>query len=346
MTALRLAGLVSLLALATACGGEDVPDSELVASAEAKLSSGDIPGAIAEYDALAAEHPDSVGVAVGRAYGKMLAGDYSGADALLAEAEGKLGGQDPVPPELGELKLRRALVALKSGDLDAVKAHGSGSGLPAGQLLAGEVHMADAEVDQAIALFKQAAAGGGAIAATANEYLSLAESDDQVLGGLAESNALWALGQRQVACEAASELVRELPDDDKKGELMLLWAGRAATSGAPDVAETLIDSMDFPPEGQNWRVQAVRGMIALQRGENEDALNTFTLLAQAGAPADGLADALATAAALTDDPETAKQLAGALESNAAARGLMAAGAQGVAKQVAPAGSLRSYLENK
>ena len=67
LVALSLAGCDMLM------GSADGP--ELVAGAQAKLSQGDLPGAFNEYEALAGTNPDSVHVAVGRAYTQMLSGD-------------------------------------------------------------------------------------------------------------------------------------------------------------------------------------------------------------------------------------------------------------------------------
>jgi hypothetical protein len=88
-------------------------------------------------------------------------------------------------------------------------------------------------------------------------------------------------------------------------------------------------------------------MVQIASGKNDEGIKTFSGLSAAGAPADGLADALATAAALAKDKETAKMLAGSVESVAAARGLYQAGAVGVAKSAAPPDSdFAKFLETK
>jgi len=337
LLALILAGGCDLEALMGG-GGESAGLEE----AAGLLRKGDFPGAAAKYDALAATSPESVDVAIGRAYAMLLAGNTSGADAALAAVEATAADR------LGEVKLRRALVALEAGDLDNVKAHGRASDLPAGKLFAAEVHLADLENDEAIATLKEVSGAGGPPGATADEYLSLLESGDPFRAGMAEASALWALGDRIGAVANVEELLDGL-DDDRKDELLLLWAGRAVTSGAPGVAGNLLEAIDAPPEGQQWRIQSVRAMVAIADGDAETGVQLFGVLgglADAGdVPRAGLDDALATAAALSGDPSVAKQLVGGMESAAAARGLLEAGDGSAAKGQAPPGPLRSYLES-
>ena len=239
------------------------------------------------------------------------------------------------------------MVAMRAGNLDSVKKHGKASGLPVGKLLAAEVHLADLEEDEAIILLAEAAQGSGVVAQTAQHYLEMVQSDDQIKVGLAEASALWALGQREAAVEAAEELVKNIPgDDEKKAEQLLLWASRAVTSKRPEIASSLLDEIDFPPEGQAWRVQATRAMVALAQGDDQQGLRIFQALADGGAPADGLADALATAASLAQDKAVAKQLASSVESSASAMGLYKAGATVAARKSAPAGSFSTFLESQ
>ena len=106
---LRLVPLAAALSLAVACDylpGFGTPGPEVVEEAATVLKSGDLPQAATDYAALAVEHEGSVHVAVGQAYTQLLAGDTAGADATLARIEEASGEQ------LGEIKLRRALVAL------------------------------------------------------------------------------------------------------------------------------------------------------------------------------------------------------------------------------------------
>jgi hypothetical protein len=322
--------------------GGDNGDEQL-ATARAMLKSADLPGATAEYDALMAAHPERSDVASERAFLKMLAGDHAGADALLAEEAAS-------SAEPGPLHLRRALVALSDGDLDSVKEHGQASGLPEGLLFAAEVHLADLENDEAKALLKQVAGGGGSAGAAAQGYLDLLESGDPFKPGLAEASALWALGERNSAVGSVEELLEGLPEGAEKSELLLLWAGRAVTSGEPDVAANLLDGIDFPPEGQGWRVQATLALVDVAKGNTDSALAVFQALEQGAdlgqVPISGLRDARATAAALAGDAELARTLAGDVSTVAAARALVEAGAMDAALEVAPAGTYRSYLENQ
>jgi hypothetical protein len=268
----------------------------------------------------------------------MLSGDLAGADATLAAAEANAG------ESVGEIKLRRAIVALRDENVDQVKVHGLASDLPMGKLLAAEVHLIDLESDEAERLLKELSGAGGEVGRTAEQYLALIEGDG-VQNALAEASALWSLGSRADACNAASELLGSLETDDRD-ELLLMWAGRAVTSGKAGEASAMLDAMEAPPPGQAWRVQAVRAMIAIADGDPATGVKLFTMLASAGPPADGLSDALATAAALTDDREVAKQLAGSVESAAGARGLLEAGAVRAAMNQAPGGPFKTYLENR
>ena len=60
---------------------------EVTATAEAKLKSGDLPGAASEYSSLAADKPDNVYVSIGNAGVAMMKGDFAGADKMLAAVE-------------------------------------------------------------------------------------------------------------------------------------------------------------------------------------------------------------------------------------------------------------------
>jgi tetratricopeptide (TPR) repeat protein len=334
--------VIPLLVLLAGIGPCKKDNQSVTASADAKLKNSDLPGARTEYDKIVTGNPQSVYAAIGAAYSDVLVGDYQAADAKLAGAEAKANEQ-----QLPEIKMRRAIVALRAGNLDGVKAHGKASGMPAGKLLAAEVHLADLEEDEAVVLLNEAASAGGVVGETANKYLEMVQSEDQILVGLAEATALWSLGDRSQAVEAAEELVKSLPDDQEdKSEQLLVWAGRAVTSGHPDIAESLLDAISFPPEGQAWRVQATRGMVAIAQGNTEEGFKTFENLAEGGAPADGMADALATAASLTQDKADARRLAGGVQSNASAMGLYKAGAVGAARKAAPSGSLADFLESQ
>lgn len=346
MRNLRLVSILALGLYGAACdkllGGS--AGEEILVEGNSKLEAGDLPAAYDAYAKTLADNPDNEHAVKAASYAHLMAGETGKADAVLAGYEAKAGDK------LGEIKLRRALVALQAGELDAVKEHGVASGLPAGALLAAEVHLADAEGDEAARLLNKAAEGGGDVAATARKYLEMLESNDQFQAGLAEATALWALGQRGVACEAAGDLVKAMPDDNAdKGGLLVLWAGRAVTSGKADVAASLLDAAEFAdvPPDQAWRVQATKAMVAVANGDGESAQALLSAIADAGAPADGLADARATACALAKDREVAKALVAGMESAAAARCLSEAGAGKAAAGAAPDGSaLKQYLEAK
>ncbi len=310
------------------------------AEAEGLLKQGDLPGAADAYGAALTEHATSVDVATGAAYTLLLQGNTSGADQALAAAEAEAGEQ------LGEVKLRRALVALEAGELEDVKLHGEASGMPMGHLLAAEVALADGEREEAQALLAKAKAGGGKVGGTAQTYLELLNSEEPTVSGLSEAQALWALGERKIAVRSVEELVKGLPDDrDDRDEQVLLWAGRAASVDETDVARSILDALIFPPEGQAWRKVATQGIIACAEGDATSCQSSFKAL-EGNAPEDGLADAVATAAFLIadEDPEAAKALAGRYVSNAAARSLLEAGDSAAARESVPGGVLGEYLK--
>ncbi len=334
LTSLTLAGCDKIQALIG--GGAD----SAVAAAEAQLKAGDLPGAAASYDEAVAAHPDSVDAATGAAYTALLRGDPDAADGYLAAVEPSAGEQ------LGEVKLRRALVGLEAGDLESVKEHGEASGMPLGKLLAAEVALADGEREEAVTLLEEAKGGGGAVAQTADAYLELVSSDDAMVAGLSEAQALWALGEKGVAVRSVEELVKALPDErEDRSDQLLVWSARAASVDETDVARSLLDAMIFPPEGQAWRKVATQGIIACADGDADTCTATFKRL-EGNAPEDGLADAVATAAYLIadDDPEAAKALAGRYVSNASARALLEAGDSAGAKESVPGGVLGEYLK--
>jgi len=323
--------------------GGGTPD-EAIAEADALASSGDLPGAYDAYAELSAQHPESVRVAVGLSYMQMLTGDLAAADATLAGVEAAA-----AEDELAQIKLRRALVALRQRDLDLIREHGMASGLPEGRLLAAEVLLVDLEREEGAAVLRELASEPGAVGATAAQYVDML-SGDSSLADLAEVTALWSLGVRESACEAAEDLVKQLPPDyQAKDEMLLLWAGRAVTSGLPAVSRSLLDEITFPPEGQEWRLRATQGMILLAEGDSEAAMARFDALkdaAQRGElPSDGVADAVATACLLAEQPAMRKKLVAGMESAAAARCLMAAGDASAAQAAAPPGILKTYLEN-
>lgn len=343
MKTYRVLPLLVLFGFGAICGFGAADGPDVTKAADDKLSGGDLPGAAASYQEIATANPDSLFALQGLAYSKLLAGDYDAADKALADAEAK--AKDDAKAQ-GEIKLRRAIVALRKGDLDNVKLYGKASGLPAGAVLAGEVFLSDSEVDEAKSLFKKAAAeGDDAVKSTAETYLQMLDAEDSANPGLAEATAAWALGLRQNAVEVAEELVKELPEDDKKASLMLLWAGRAVTAGRSQTATNLLDAMSGAPPDQAWRMQAIRAMIMVADGDVDNAVATLDAIEAGGAPADGMADARATAAALAKDAEAAKRLAGSVSTVAVARGLFEAGATDEAKSRA-SGNFGKFVEAK
>lgn len=313
---------------------------EAAAQAEALLKAGDLPGADSAYGAAVAEEPTQVDVATGAAFMALQRGNPEAADRFLADAEAEAGERLP------EVKMRRALVALEAGDLEQVKAHGLASGLPAGKLLAAEVALADGEREEAQALLTEAQAVGGKVGEVAAQYLALLGDADPLVAGMSEAQALWALGTRKVAVRSVEDVVRNLPDSfPARDEQLLLWAGRAASVGETQVARTLLDSLIFAPEGQQWRKVATLGIVACAEGDGATCLRTLNGL-EGTAPEDGLADARATAAMLIaeQDPDVARKLAGPYVSNAAARALLETGDLPAARESSPGGVLGQYLQ--
>lgn len=333
--AMALSGCDAVEGLLNGDGGKVANEA-----AAASLRQGDLPAAADQWEQAQVEHPGDIDVATGAAYSLLLKGDTSAADAALAAAEAEAG------PRLPELKLRRALVALEAGDLDAVGQHARASGLPAGKLLAAEVAMADGETEDAMELLEGARTAGGTVGRLATAYLDKLSSDDTMVSGLCEAEALWALGVRRVAVQSADELVRGLPEDlDDKPELLLTWAGRAVSVGEAEIAQGLLDPLTFPPEGMKWRMDAVQGMVLCVQDDFDGCRAAFEKADKTG-PEAGVADARATAAYLIaeDHPEEAKALVGSIQSNAAARALLQTGDAGAAKGASPGGVIDNYLD--
>ena len=319
-------------------GGED--GSAAYSAGETSLRAGDLPAAADQWEQAQVDHPGDVQVATGAAYTLLLKGDTDAADAALAAAEASAG------EELPNIKMRRALIALEAGHLDMVGEHAKASGMPVGLLLAAEVAMADGETDEALELLRGAEDAGGDVGRLAARYLELLESDDPMISGLCEAEALWALGVRKVAVQSADELVRGLPDDlDEKPEMLLTWAGRAITVKESEIAGGLLAPLTFPPEGMKWRMDAVQAMILCVDGEVDRCQQVFNKVDKIG-PVAGAADARATAAYLIADeyPEVAKSLVAGIESNAAARALLETGDAGAAKDASPGGVIDNYLD--
>jgi tetratricopeptide (TPR) repeat protein len=313
--------------------------SKQVGEAEAALKAGDLAGAAAKYDEAVKKAPTNVDAASGAAYMKTLSGDFTGADALLGAAEAGAGDK------AGDLKLRRALVALEAGDLDKAKEFATASGKPVGKLLAAEVELADGNRDAAKGLLDEAKGAGGAVGDTAGKYLDLMADANPLVAGLSEAQALWALGQRRIAVRSVEDLVKAYAESrDDGADQLLLWAGRAAAVGETGVATDLLDAITVPPAGQGWRVQATRAITTCAEGEGAKCKAMLEAV-RPSAPSDGYADAAATAAvAIAEkDPDTAKSLLDGLSGDAVARAYAAAGDKAAAAGAVSDPFLKSQL---
>jgi tetratricopeptide (TPR) repeat protein len=300
------------------------------AAAETLLKAGDLAGAAAVYDAAMQKAPTDVDVLSGAAYVKLLQGNPAAADTLLASLEATAG------PRLPEVKMRRALVAMKNGDLDAVKTMATAAGTPAARLLVAEVGLADGDRAGAKTALEGLTGEAGVVGETAVAYLDLINDSNPLIAGLSEAQALWALGQRPIAVRSVEDLVRAYAENrDDGGAQLLLWAGRAATVGEPAIATNLLDSIPVAPPGQLWRVEATRALISCAEGSGAGCLAGFEKV-QTMAPADGLADAKATGALLIAerDGETARRLLEGQTGDGAARAWALLGDQQTAGTVA------------
>lgn len=342
----RLGFVVALLTAGPAC---DMLPPELTnmigggggVSEEVKqqLKSGDFSGAKSKLEEASKANPADLDTATHLAYVQMMGGDFAGAEATLAKAQ-----EGASPEDTAKIELRRAMVALRARDLDAVRDHGRASGLPEGLLLAAEVHIQDLDDEQARKLLEQLKDQPNVVGATATKYLELYNGTPE-MNSLADVTALWALGERKEACDNASQVIPDLPENEEKAALLLLWAGRAATSGQVEIANALLTELTTTPDqSQSWRIKATEAIIAIGEGEYKKGIDLFKAL-EGGAPADGLAHARATAAALAGNAEIAEQLVGDLESPAVARGLLEAGARDLALEAAPSDSkLKKFME--
>ncbi len=343
---------VFLLAGLIACsggGGEQPPAgggapppaaaaSEQLAAATAALIDLDLDAAAASYEAALAVDASNLDAVIGRAYVAALAGDVAGADKLLQAVQGSAG------PRVGEIRLRRAMLAAREGDLERVAKEGAGSKLPAGKLLAAEAMLADAEQDQALKLLREVVADDSAVGEVASRYLELLEDEDPSVAALAENYALWSLGEREVAVTSVGPLIRAISEGAWKNQELLIWAGRAAAVGEPQAASDLLESIAFAPKGQSWRVRATRAMIRCAEQDVQGCLDGFAQL-EGKAPPLGLLHAEATAA-MTLAPEHREQALALLDervSEATARAALAIGDPDLARRLAPAGPLADFL---
>lgn len=303
---------------------------QTVADADALLKAGDLVAATAKYDEALAKAPADVDLAIGASYGHMLMGEGTKADGILAASE------PAAKTRLGEIKLRRALLAMREGDLDKVKEYALASGMPAGKLLAAEADLADGDRDAAKALLEEVKDTPGDLGATATAYLQLMADPNALVGGLSEAQALWALGQRKIAVRSVEDLVRAYADTrDDGSEQLLLWAGRAAAVGETEISTNLLDAISVSPAGQAWRVQATRAINACASGDGATCTKILDTIKPI-APADGYLDARATAAMLLapKDGATAKALLDGYSGDAVARALAESGDSAGAMNVA------------
>ncbi|GDX81280.1 hypothetical protein LBMAG42_30910 [Deltaproteobacteria bacterium] len=301
-----------------------------VAEAEALLKAGDLAGAAGVYEGALAKAPTNVDLVSGAAYVKLLQGNPAAADALLAGVEGASGTRLP------EIKMRRALVAMKTGDLDTVKTHAAAAGTPEGKLLVAEVNLADGDRPAAKTDLEALQTEAGPVGDTAKAYLALINDKNGLIAGLSEIQALWALGQRPIAVRAVEDLAKAYASEHDDGpDQLLLWAGRAATVGEPAIATNLLDAIPVAPQGQVWRMQATRAMISCAEGDGASCLAGFERILTIS-PEDGYADARATAALLIADrdAETARKLLEGQKGDAAARAYASLGDMATAGTVA------------
>lgn len=331
---------LSTLVACSLIGGEpEDPAVAAIAAADAALKSGNIAGAADAYAAALVAHPGNLEAAIGAAFGAYTRGDLAAADQILAAAEAIAGER------VGELKLRRALVAMRDGDTDVMREHAEASNTAAGLVLAAEVALADGEREEARALLDRAAQVSGTIGDVAKRYVGLLKHPDPAVAGLAENYALWALGQREVAVASVEEVVKGLPEDyEGKAEELLVWAGRSASFGETQVASNLLEAIDFPPQGQAWRMVATRAIIHCSEGEAEDCAAMLDSL-DGKAPADGLQHARATAAIALggEDRDAAVAVLGSSASDAAARAALVLGDPGLAGSLATDAVMKTYI---
>jgi tetratricopeptide (TPR) repeat protein len=314
-------------------GGKEAADA-----AKAQMQGGDIPGAAAAFERAAKENPESVDAASGAALAAMMRGDLSAADAHLERVQATAGERQP------EVLMRRALVAQKAKDWDAMRQYGEASGLAPGLLLAGEAALADGDREDAAAYFERVSGGGAEV--TARGYLSRLSSEDPIVAGLSEAQALWALGMRKVAVTSVADLLVRYPESEgDKADQLLLWSGRAASVRETDTASTLLRATKAEGE-QVWRKTATEAIVSCAKGDASRCIRKFEGL-EGDAPEDGLADAKVTAAMLIGpmDAQAAKDLAGDYISEGAGRALWNAGARRMARNSTPEGALLNFIES-
>jgi hypothetical protein len=268
-----------------------------------------------------------------------LQGDLVRAEALLAKAQPH--ADDRIP----DILLRRAMVALRNGDMNAARVHAEASGLEAGRVMAAEAAMVEGDSAGAIVLLNGISQESGPHGDLARSYLALLQSEDPIESGLAECYALWAVGQRTSAVQAAEGLLLALSEEaEARDATLMLWAARAASEGVGDTAIGLLDSVKSAPAGQGWRIPATRAVAHCAMGDVAQCKEGLAEL-EGSAPADGLLYARVTAA-LQLGPEhkgEAVALIGEKVSHATARAALRLGELDLAKRLAPEGLLQRTL---
>ncbi len=308
---------------------------EAAAAAKKQMQAGDLVGAGDAFETAARDNPESIDAATGAALSALMRGDTDAADAHLERVQKTAGDRMP------EVRMRRAIVAQRARDWDAMREHGEASGLDAGLLMAGEAALADGEREEAEALFSRVT---GATASVAQGYVDLLQSDNPVVAGLSEAQALWALGLRKVAVRSVAPLLADYPAaEGDRDEQLLLWAGRAASVRETETARSLAKAASADGD-LGWRKSATLALVDCADGNTGRCKRGLERL-EDEAPADGLADARVTGAALIarKDPQAAKDLAGQYRSAGAARALYAAGANQMAERSASDGPLSNFL---
>ena len=316
--------------------GPDV--SETVTEAATKLRSGDLPGAAAKYTEASKLLPADYDAAVGASYVSMLQGDYDAADAYLAAMQPSAGEE-----RVGEVLLRRAMVAMRAGEFLKAKQFAMDSGLDMGKLFAAEIALIDGEAEEAIALLRKVKEPDPK--SLAKKYLAYLASDDEWLFMVAESQALWALGDHKVAIRNIEKPLANV-DFDGRQEILLLWAGRAAVIREAEIAQRLLDMIDTLPESQVWRRDATQAIIHCASASVASCKQGLANL-EALAPSAGLEDARVTAAQLIAEayPEDAKEIVDGIETNSAARVLQSVGDLSGAKSASTGGAFENYLRD-
>ena len=337
----RLAPILVVL-LACSCKKEVEEEVTLdLGPAVSALRAGDLDVAVQAFQIANTQNPSHVDAAIGASYGYLVAGDYAQADRVLEIAE------ETARERRGEIQLRRGLLALESGDLEAMVQHIQELRHPAAVLLLAEYRLTDGDQAGAVDLLNQLRSQEGPYGDLAKNYLDLITDNNPIVAGLAENYALWALGKKGPAVRSVSALLLSVPaDQEGRSEDLLLWAGRAATSGEAEVARNLLDGVTEVSEEHLWRVEATRAIALCAEGQATECREMLEALEET-APADGLAHAKATAAGLLgneSDRAVAEALLGEDVSSAAARVALQVGNSELARKLAPSGLLSAYIE--